>query len=64
MKFCKLRQPEIDWLIDGANLTTEEEKIFQMLCKGKSIIYIADNLNMSTRTIDRRISDIKRKLNI
>lgn len=44
------------------NLTDDETKIFDMLVKNYSIIKIADTLKMSTRTVDRRIKNIKIKM--
>ncbi len=44
------------------NLTEDEEKIFDMLTKNYSIVKIADVMQMSTRTVDRRIKNIKLKM--
>lgn len=44
------------------NLTKDEEQIFDMLTKNYSIVKIADCLQMSTRTVDRRIKNIKLKM--
>lgn len=44
------------------NLTDDETKIFDMLTKNYSIIRIADILKMSTRTVDRRIKNIRIKM--
>lgn len=58
-------KPEIIYIKSNANFTIEEEKIFDMLT-GKygreKIIYIALKLNMSERTIGRRIKGIKKKI--
>lgn len=58
-------KPEITYIKSNANFTIEEEKIFDMLT-GKygreKIIYIALKLNMSERTIGRRIKGIKKKI--
>lgn len=62
MKWSDLRKDEVDYLIDYLNMTEDEETVFLMLVKGKSIKQIADNLMVSTRTVDRRISDIKKKV--
>lgn len=45
------------------NLTDEEEKIFDMLTKNYSIVKIAGIMQMSTRTVDRRIKSIREKIN-
>lgn len=44
------------------NLTEDEEKIFDMLAKNYSVIKIAGVMQMSTRTVDRRIKNIKIKM--
>lgn len=46
------------------NLTEDEEKIFDMLTKNYSIVKIADVMQMSTRTVDRRIKNIKIKMDM
>lgn len=46
------------------NLTEEEEQIFDMLVKNYSIVKIADVMQMSTRTVDRRIKNIKTKMSV
>ncbi len=46
------------------NLTEEETKIFDMLTKNYSIVKIAGVMQMSTRTVDRRIKNIKLKMSV
>lgn len=46
------------------NLTEEETKIFDMLTKNYSVVKIADVMQMSTRTVDRRIKNIKIKMDM
>lgn len=46
------------------NLTNDEEKIFDMLTKNYSVVKIADSMQMSTRTVDRRIKNIKLKMSV
>lgn len=46
------------------NLTEDEEKIFDMLTKNYSVVKIADVMQMSTRTVDRRIKNIKLKMGV
>lgn len=46
------------------NLTDEEEQIFDMLTKNYSVVKIACIMQMSTRTVDRRIKNIKVKMNM
>ncbi len=44
------------------NLTEDEDQIFDMLTKNYSIVKIAGVMQMSTRTVDRRIKNIKLKM--
>ena len=46
------------------NLAEDEEKVFDMLVKNYSIVKIADIMQMSTRTVDRRIKNIKLKMSV
>lgn len=45
------------------NLTEDEEQIFDMLTKNYSIVKIASVVQLSTRTVDRRIKSIREKMN-
>lgn len=45
------------------NLTEDEEQIFNMLTKNYSVVKIAGVMQMSTRTVDRRIKSIREKMN-
>lgn len=45
------------------NLTEDEEQIFDMLTKNYSVVKIASVMQMSTRTVDRRIKSIREKMN-
>lgn len=62
MRFSKLTKPELDYLLENANFTEEEEKIFRMLSKGKSRSQVGLEISVSDSTIDRRIRDIKSKI--
>lgn len=44
--------------------TDDEEMIYEMLLKGKSRVQMADKMSISVSTVDRRIKDIKSKLNM
>lgn len=63
MKLHKLTQPKLDDYKLRSNFTEDEAITFDMLSKGKSIGEIATRLSVSTRTVDRRIADIKSKIN-
>ena len=62
MKFSELTKPELDYFLENANFTEEEEKIFRMLSKGKSRSQVGVEISVSDSTIDRRIRDIKCKI--
>lgn len=53
---------EIKEMREKLNLTDDEEIVFDMLRNGKSITQIASKLNLSTRSIDNRISKIRTKM--
>lgn len=56
---------EKDYILQNANFTEEQEKIFNMLTgkEGrKSIIAISFDMNMSESTVKRRIKQIKHKI--
>jgi DNA-binding NarL/FixJ family response regulator len=63
VKLHKLTQSKLDDYKLRSNFTEDEEIAFDMLSKGKSISEIATRLSVSTRTVDRRIADIKLKIN-
>lgn len=56
-------QNELEKMRDKLNLTDDELKIFEMLAKKKSRTEIASKIQLSTRSVDRRIKCIKEKLN-
>lgn len=64
MNLSRYKTSDLQKIKEDANLTEDEEMIYYMLSKGKSIIQIADKMNLSTRTIDRRIRNMKEKLNM
>lgn len=53
---------EVQNYIDKLNLSDDEEQIFIFLMKHNSRQQISEKLNMSIRTIDRRIARIKSKM--
>lgn len=58
-------KPELEYIKENANFTIEELSIFEMLT-GKygreTIVYIANQTNLSTATVSRRIKKIKSKI--
>lgn len=64
MKF-DFSKPELDYILENANFTIEEEQIFKMLTSkyGRaSIVNISLTMNMSESTVKRRIKQIKHKI--
>lgn len=56
---------ELDFILENANFTEEQEKIFKMLTSkyGRAtIVNIALKMNMSESTVKRRIRQIKHKI--
>ncbi len=53
---------ELDYYKQRINFTYEEEIVFDMLSKGKSIKEIADKLNTSESTVSRKIKSVKEKM--
>lgn len=62
MKFSELTKPELERIIENANFTEEEERIFKLLSRNFSQKEIAHRLSMSTRTLERRVKNIKNKI--
>ena len=56
---------ELEYILENANFTFEQEEIFKMLTSkyGRaSIVNIAIKMNMSESTVKRRIKQIKNKI--
>ena len=56
---------ELEYILENANFTVEQEKIFKMLTSkyGRaSIVNISIKMNMSESTVKRRIKQIKNKI--
>lgn len=56
---------ELDYILENANFTIEQEEIFKMLTSkyGRaSIVNISLKMNMSESTVKRRIKQIKNKI--
>lgn len=63
MKFSRFTNPELEEIKKDANFSEEEEIIFTLLAREKSIKEISYRMLMSTRTVDRKILSIKNKMN-
>ena len=57
-----LTKPELELIIQNANFTDDEQKIFELLAKDRCITEIAINLCVCERTINRRIKNIESKI--
>lgn len=57
-----LTEPEADRLRALCNFSDEERQVFDLRVRGKSVVEISMTLNMSMRTVDRRLSGIKNKI--
>lgn len=55
-------EEEFKEITKKAMLNEELTKIFEMKIKGYSIIQISMELNMSERTVNRRIKELKNKI--
>ena len=57
--------PELEYILNNANFTVEQEEIFKMLTSkyGRaSIVNISIKMHMSESTVKRRIKQIKSKI--
>lgn len=57
-----LTKPELEALKERLNLTDDEELVFVQLSKGRSKIVVADNCQISERTVSNKIKSIILKL--
>ena len=61
-RFERLSKPEIDFLIDNCNFSTEEEIIIKMANIGNGDIQIATQLNISTSSVTKKKKKIENKI--
>lgn len=57
-----LTKPELEELKELLNLTEDEEMVFSMLAKGKTLVEVSVEDTVSVSTIKRIIDRIKRKV--
>ena len=62
MRLSELTKPELEKIRKNANFTKDEEPVFEMVSRGKTIVEIADRINVSERTVDRHIAKVKLKI--
>lgn len=61
-KMDEFTRKEVEYLIRECNFTEQEERIFIMRTKGKSIIAISIEEGISDRTVNRKIKKIRAKI--
>lgn len=61
-QLSKLCKDEINEILAQCNFTEDEETVFAMVTKGKSLVEISMSMNMSLATVGRRIDSIKKKI--
>lgn len=62
MKFSELTKPELDEILENANFTEEEENIFTMLAREKTLTEVAQRNMICERTVQRKVDKIKVKI--
>ena len=62
MNFNRFAEPECEKFRQKCNFSNAERNIFDFLAKGHSRLEAAVALHMSVPTIDRRIRQIKQKI--
>ena len=53
---------DVEELLSECNFSTEEEQVFRLLVKNVSVIQMTFALNMSQRTVERRVHDVKARV--
>lgn len=61
-KFERLSKPEIDFLIDNCNFSTEEEILIKLANIGSGDVEIATKLNISTSSVTKKKKKIENKI--
>nr|DAJ85667.1 MAG TPA: hypothetical protein [Bacteriophage sp.] len=57
-----MTKPELEKILQNANFTQDEESVFWLLARGKTITEISQLENVSERTVNRKIKDIRLKV--
>ena len=57
-----LTKPELELIVENANFTNDEQKIFELLKNDNCITEIAIKLCVCERTINRRIRSMESKI--
>lgn len=53
---------EYEYFLNECPFTDEEKKVFELRRKGKSVYGMSFDLNVSERTIKRRIASVNKKI--
>ena len=62
LALSRMTKPELEKNIQKANFTQDEESVFWLLARGKTITEISQLENVSERTVNRKIKDIRLKV--
>lgn len=62
LALSRMTKPELEKILQNANFTQDEESVFQLLSRGKTITEISQLENVSERTVNRKIKDIRLKV--
>lgn len=62
LALSKMTKPELEKILQNANFTQDEESVFWLLSRGKTITEISQLENVSERTVNRKIKDIRLKV--
>ena len=62
MKLSRLTKPELEQIFQKANFTEDEEAVFKLLSRGKTITEIAQKINVCDRTVNRIVKRVYEKV--
>ena len=62
LALSKMTRPELEKILENANFTQDEENVFWLLARGKTITEISQLENVSERTVNRKITGIRLKV--
>ena len=62
LALSRMTKPELEKILQNANFTQDEESIFWLLARGKTITEISQLENVSERTVNRKINYIMLKV--
>lgn len=62
LALSRMTKPELEKILQNANFTQDGESVFWLLARGKTITEISQLENVSERTVNRKIKDIRLKV--